>query len=859
MLREKASAEVACTGTDTVDVSEAAAEGRASTAGLGLDEVLARRATHGWNKLPEKAPDPLWRELLEALAEPLQLLLVAVGVLYAVFGELRDALVILAVIVTVAFVESATEWRAGRAIRALGELAAPRAVVRRGGVVSEVAPAELVPGDVLLLTAGSRVPADVRLTETEGVAVDESLVTGESQPVVHNQGAGSDELMAGTHVVRGNAIAVVTRTGADSTLGRIASLVAQEPEPRTPLQRQLGQLAKVLLVAAIAVSAIVPAIGVLAGEPLKDMVLTGLTLAFATIPEELPILVVVVLGLGSLALARQGAIVRRLIAAETLGAVTVVCTDKTGTLTENRMAVERVIPAAELSGEAATGDAGRQVVEFARLASEPPSIDDSRFIDPVDTAIWQAADTAVVPGEVRRYGFDDRLRLASTAFRVADRWMLATKGAPEAIVDRTVASRRNGGASPIDDAWRRRVLSAAEMAAEAGQRVLAVASRQIADGAGEREALESDLVFEGLLVLSDPIRKGVPEAVAELQGAGVSVSMVTGDQAATAVAVARQIGLGGRALSAAEMGEITDSELARIAGDGAVFTRTRPEDKLRIARALEAAGEVVAMTGDGVNDAPALKAAAIGVAMGRGGSDVARETADLILTDDNFTTLARAVGQGRRLFENLRKAVRYYLAVKVALVTVSFIAAVAGLPLPFAPVQIVILELFMDLGASVAFVNLPAEADEMKRPPRDPRAPFLDRRMAAGIFAGGLTLAAATGAAYLIGLRSGGVKSGRTLAMATWMTCHAVLGVIMGWERRPVALQDLAANPAMVGWVTAALLFAGALLTVAPLQLAMHAGVVDARSGVIAIFIAIVAPLWMEALKHVRRRAPGGA
>ena len=728
----------------------------AATAGLSLDEVLAQRAKHDWNKLPEKAPEPLWKELLESLVEPLQLLLVAVGVLYAVFGELRDALIILGVIVAVASVESATEWRAGRAIRALRELAAPRAIVRRGGTVLEVTPDELVPGDVVLLTAGSRVPADVWLAETEGVAVDESLVTGESQPVVHDKRPGSDELMAGTYVVRGSAVTLVTRTGADSTLGRIASLVAHEQEPRTPLQRQLSQLAKVLLVAAIAVSAIVPAVGVLAGQPVKDMVLTGLTLAFATIPEELPILVVVVLGLGSLALARQGAIVRRLIAAETLGAVTVVCTDKTGTITENRMAVERVIPAAELAGEAPAGDAGRQVVEIARLASEPPSIDDSWFVDPVDAAIWQVAGTAAIPEEVRRFGFDDSLRLASTIFRIKGRWMLATKGAPEAVVDRAVASRSNSGSSAIDGAGRRRLLNAAAAAGEAGQRVLAVASREITDGAGDREALESGLVFEGLLVLSDPVRKGVPEAVAELRGAGVAVSMVTGDQAATAVAVARQIGLHGRAFSAIEMGGITDSELAAIAGDGAVFARARPEDKLRIARALEAAGEVVAMTGDGVNDAPALKAAAIGVAMGRGGSDVARETADLILTDDDFTTLARAVAQGRRLFENLRKAVRYYLAVKVALVTVSFTAAAAGLPLPFAPVQIVILELFMDLGASVAFVNLPAEADEMKRPPRDPRAPFLDRTMAAGIFAGGLTLGAATGAAYLIGLRWGG-------------------------------------------------------------------------------------------------------
>ncbi|HSR26228.1 MAG TPA: HAD-IC family P-type ATPase, partial [Candidatus Eisenbacteria bacterium] len=317
--------------------------------GLTTAEAEARRRAHGPNRLPSRESEPLWRELLESLTEPLQLLLILVGVLYAAFGELRDAAVILAVIVAVALAETVTEWRAGRAVRALSKLSAPRAAVWRDATLTQVPPEELVPGDVILLAAGTRVPADARLIQSYGLGADEALLTGESGPVAHGVEPGvSPDLLAGSLVVRGTGTAEVTRTGPESTLGRIAGLVGEAHEPLTPLQRQLGGLARTLLVAAVAVSALVPAVGVLAGQPLRQMILSGLTLAFATIPEELPILVVVVLGLGALDLARRGAVVRRLIAAETLGAVTIVCTDKTGTLTQNRTEVARVLPIAEV-------------------------------------------------------------------------------------------------------------------------------------------------------------------------------------------------------------------------------------------------------------------------------------------------------------------------------------------------------------------------------------------------------------------------------------------------------------------------------------------------------------------------------
>ncbi|HYW27539.1 MAG TPA: HAD-IC family P-type ATPase [Terriglobales bacterium] len=799
----------------------------------------------------------LRRRLRSTLTERLVLLLLAVAVIYAILGAFRDALVILGVVVIVVGLETWTEWRASRAIAALSILSAPRALVWRDRRLQEVAPDELVPDDVILLSAGSRIPADARVLEADELLVDEALVTGESQPVeIRPRPGETAELKAGTHVLRGRATAVVTVVGEASTVGRVATMVAETRAQRTPLQRRMAELARGLLIAAVVVSVVVPLIGLLRGQDPRDMVLTALTLAFATIPQELPVLVVVVLGLGSLRLVRSGAIIRHLGAAETLGATTLVCTDKTGTLTENRISLTSAVAAATVvEGRAGTQGQLDRLGQLARLASEPPTGGDSRLADPIDAAVWRATE-AGWPEPPVRFGFDSARRMASGLVQLGDDLLLGVKGAPEAVLVRAHWWRTRGGAAQqLDSDLRSRVVAAASELTAGGARVLAVGSRVISGPPlGGPSQLERDLVFEGLLAFSDPLRPEVTEAVAELQGAGVAITMITGDQPATAAAVAREAGLGGTTFIAAQTKNWSDTELASHAARGCVVARARPEDKLRIVQAAAAAGAIVAVTGDGVNDAPALEAAAIGVAMGRSGSDVAREAADLILADDNFATLARAAAEGRRLYENLRKAVRYYLAVKLALIAVTFVMAVTGRPLPFSPLQIVVLELFMDLGASVAFVNLPPEGDEMRRRPRDPRAPFVDRRLVAGIAAGGLTLAALTGVTYVVALGAFGVDGARTLALAVWLTGHAALGVVMGWERRPIAPRDLLANPAMLAWAGAAVVFAVAILAWQPLRTLLHGGPVPVLTGVFVIVAGLVVPLWLEALKRYRAR-----
>jgi Ca2+-transporting ATPase len=818
--------------------------------GLTGAEAVRRLALHGLNRVAPRREEGLFEEFFESLREPLVLLLIGVGVLYAVLGELRDAAIILAVIITVAIAETWTEWRAGRAIAALSRLSEPQARVWRDGELGAVATDEIVPGDVIELTAGSRLPADGRLLDGQDLAVDESLVTGEAEAVEHAPREGVNHLLGGSLVVRGRGRAEVTATGVESTLGRIATLATRTPEPRTPLQRQMAELAKVLVVVALVASIVVPVVGVLAGRPPREMLLTGLTLAFATIPEELPILIVVVLGLGSLRLARRGAIVRRLVAAETLGATTIICTDKTGTLTQNRMHLAVVRPASSiLDDEVPTDDGGgvSRLLFSARLASERAA--DVGVIDPLDAAL---EDGGAPVAAARLHPFDSARRLVSGVMASAQGATVGVKGAPEAVVARCVGWRAADRILPLADTSRARFLEAASICGQTG-RVVAVASRDLDSVPEDRDTAERDLVLEGLLVFVDPVRPEVAGAIAEVLSAGIAVTMITGDQATTASNIAQQAGLSvTTTATGADLRLWSDSQIADAARGGAVFARTLPEDKLRIVRALAESGEVVAVTGDGVNDTPALRAAAIGVAMGRDGSDVAREVSDLVLTDDNFTTIAHAVAEGRRLFENLRKAIRFYLAVKVALILVSLGAALAHTELPFAPVQIVILELFMDLGASLVFVQQPAESDLMRRAPRNPQAPFLDRGMALAILAGGILLAALVGGCFAAGLLFESADGARTAALVAWLVGHSVLGAVMASDRQPLSLRSLRENPALAAWIAATWLFALSLLTLPPLRVVLHAGSLSTRTAVVIWVVAVAAPLTLDLVRRVR-------
>ena len=821
--------------------------------GLSVEEAALRLGELGPNVVASRQREGPVERFVEELREPMILLLVGTGVLYSVWGELRDAITIFAVITLLIVSEVFNEWRAERAIDALAEFAQPRATVKRAGTLVRIPASEVVPGDVVLIGAGEKIPADVRLVEAWGVAVDESPLTGESVPVAKDTDTAlagataladrSTMLHAGTTMATGRAVGVVVATGPRSEVGRIAGLAATAKPPRTPLQRSMNELSKSLVVVALVFSVLVPLISVvLAGQSLRAAVLTGLSLAFATIPEEMPILLTMVLAVGGYRLARRQAIVRRLQAVESLGAVTVVVTDKTGTLTRNQLDVLDVVstlPRSELLARA------RKTVHDD--ASVP-------LTDPLDIALANATPTST--GEtsvVAEFGFDNLRRRSSLVRQAGDgTFVVSVKGAPEAVLD--VSSHRVGpeGHLMIHAAERATFLAEADRLAVRGARVLAIAQRIVDSPPATADAAEMDLCLLGLVAFADLPRPEAADAVATCHTAGIRVIMVTGDHPATAASIAEQVGIdAGTVVRGDELDRLDPQAFAETVSRASVFARVTPEHKHRIVRTLQAGGHVVAVTGDGVNDAPALAAADVGVAMGVRGTDVARDAADIVLGDDNFATLEGGIQEGRALSANLRKAVRFYLAAKIALISTVLVVAVAGLPQPFAPVQIIVMELFMDLAASAAFVAERAEHDVMTRPPDKPGHRFLDRAMITSIFTAGLSLFAGVCGAYLLTRVLHPDQAG-TVAFVTWQFGHVILAFHLRSEREPLTRVGLTTNRVMLAWAAAVTVFVALALGVGPLREVFATRPLQASSwATIAVAVA-ASTSWIEVRKHLR-------
>ena len=833
--------------------------------GLTADDARSRLARSGPNRLREAEHEGFWEEYLEELREPMILLLLVTGVLYSILGTLEDAVTISASIFTLVALEVVNEQRAGRAIDALRELAEPTAAVIRDGRRQEIPVEAVVPGDLLVLEAGRRLPADARLVEADHLAASEASLTGESAPVDKDAAtalpAGTplaerrNLVFAGTSVVRGRGTAVVTATGMGTELGRVAALAQQGEEPKTPLQVAMADLTKYLVFVAVGFSVLVPLLGwLLVHEDPKTMVLTGLSLAFVTIPEELPILITMVLALGAFRLSRRHAIAKRLRAVETLGAVTVIATDKTGTLTENRMEVARFFP-----------EPAKAVLLEAGVLCNDAALEDGEGLgDPLEVALLRSAaasglDVAAVRGShpVREEcSFDNDRKRMAVVVAESGGLRVAVKGAPEAVLP--VCTRRwtADGLRPLTDADRLLILTAAASFAGSGQRVLAFGEKRGVAPPLPHAQNEAARTFLGHVGHSDPPRPEARPAFDACRAAGVRPVMVTGDHPLTAQAIAAQIGLdGGHVVTGPELDALSDAELERTVRSASVYARTSPEHKLRIVQAFRALGDRVAVTGDGINAAPALAAADIGVAMGETGTDVAREASDLVLADDNFATIIQAVREGRILFANLRKAVRYYLACKVAVVAIMLAPVLLGVPVPFAPIQLIVLELFMDLAASATFVMEPPEADLMRQPPRDPRSRFMGRRMVSSIIVTAAGLFLAVSAAYLATYASGApLATAQTAAFVTWLLGHVFLAWNLRSEHEPLLRLGLFSNRLMVLWGAAAVLFAVFASLTPGVQSVLRTAPLDAGQWALAVALAALGTLWIEVRKWV---APG--
>ncbi len=815
--------------------------------GLSQAEAQRRLALAGPNRLPQPERRSLLRIAANVLREPMLLLLLAAASLYLVLGDTGEALLLAASVLLVIAITVRQEQRSEQALQALRELGTPQARVLRDGEIRRLATEAIVPGDIVLVAEGDRVPADGRLLESEHLQLDESLLTGESAPVARAPGAGDDSLIrASTLVSSGHGRAEIVATGTRTAVGRIGKALNAIQPGATPLQAQMRRVVMIFAIASFLASVLLAGLHyVVRGDAFASL-LAGITLAMATIPEEFPVVLSVFLALGAWRMARHKVLVRRAAAIETLGAISVLCSDKTGTLTENRMAVAALVPAGSggSEGAAAESPARLQLLRVASAASRADSF------DPMDRALRQRlaeSGQASEPGAaLREYPLSSQRPAVAHAWQSGDGVWLACKGAPETVA----------GFCALDAKARAHVSEQLQALAAKGLRVLGVASARLASGQAMPDALEdAGMTWLGLVAFADPLRASAGAAIAEAQAAGVRVLMLTGDHAATAGSIAGQAGLpaAGTVLTGSDIDALDDTALVAAIARCSVYARVRPEQKLRLVQALRARGEVVGMTGDGVNDAPALAAAHVGIAMGGRGTDVARESADIVLLDDDFASIVRALRMGRAIYDNIRRAMRYILAVHVPITGLAMLPLLTGSPLILMPVHVVFLELIIDPACSIVFEREPPVADLMQRPPRPAAEGLFGWKELTASLAQGLAMLLLVVAIHTWALRLLGLPHPQAAALAFTALVAGNLGLILLYRAGDGLRQRLQLPNRALWWVAGMALCTLTVVTQAPSPAAWFGfAPPPASAWLLAVLLPLVAA---PALALLRRRS----
>lgn len=835
--------------------------------GLSEQEATARLKAEGFNELPSAQPRSTFAIALTVVREPMLLLLVAAGLTYLLLGDLGEAVALLIAIFVVIGITLYQEHKTERSLQALRDLSSPRALVIRDGAQRRIAGREAVRGDLLVISEGDRVPADAILFSGVNLSVDESLLTGESAPVrklpvggvaAMGKPGGDDSpfLFSGTLVVRGRGVAQIQATGLHTELGKIGkALRALEPE-KPQLQAETERLVRILAVAGLSLCVLVAIVyGATRGNWLNG-ILAGLTLAISMVPEEFPVVLTVFFALGAWRISRKNVLTRRIPAVEMLGSATVLCVDKTGTLTLNRMSVRRLFAAGQFYDVSDDPDKllpenFHPVVEDSILASQRDPF------DPMEKAFIELGNRYLRHTEhlhrdwtlVREYPLSPGLMAMSRVWRspAADTAWVASKGAPEAIAE----------LCGLNDEQRIELSGYSMEMARQGLRVLGVARARFADGNLPDSQRAFDFQFVGLVGLTDPARPGVSSAIQECYRAGIRVVMITGDYPVTAESIARQIGLQRpeEHLTGPELDRMNEEELRQSVARFNIFARVAPEQKLRLVEALKANGEVVAMTGDGVNDAPALKAAHIGIAMGGRGTDVARESAALVLLDDEFSSIVQAIRLGRRIFDNLKKAMAFILAIHLPIAGVSLFPLLLKWPLVLMPLHIVFLELIIDPACSIAFEAEPEEANVMERPPHSPREPlFTWRIIFLGLFQG-VSILLIVLAVFVVSMYRGqGELDARALTFTT-----LVLGTLtLIWANRSwsrIILRTLRTpNPALWGVTGGALGLLALVLYVPFLRDLFRFSTLHPMDIAVSLAAGLLSVLWFEGFKLFGRQ-----
>jgi Ca2+-transporting ATPase len=835
---------------------------------LSESEAQTRLKEEGYNELPSTKKRSIFAIAWDVIREPMFLLLVACGSVYLILGDKQEAFLLLGFVFVVMGITLYQERKTERALEALRDLSSPRALVIRDGAQKRIPGREVARGDLFVVYEGDRVPADGRVLSTLHLSVDESLLTGESVPVLKNEWNGKTQseatggsdlpfIFSSTLVVQGKAICQATATGIHTEIGKIGKSLEQLIDEDTSIKKETMRIVKVItILGAILCTSVILLFGFLHGRWLEG-VLAGISLAMALLPEEFPVVLTIFLALGAWRISKKNVLTRRVPAVEMLGSTTVLCSDKTGTLTQNRMSLSRLIVGTDTleiveNETEAFPERFHALLEYSILASHRDPF------DPMEKAFLKLGKRFLAGTEhlhehwslLKEYPLSQELTAMSQAWESEKKniCVVAAKGSPEAIVDLCHLSSQEKDA----------ILAQVHTFAAEGFRVLAAASATFPRGQLPDIQHDFDFRFLGLLCLSDPIRPAVPAAVAECTAAGIRTVMITGDHPNTAEAIARQIGLfteGGKIITGPELRKMNDEDLRRRIGNTRIFARILPEQKLRIVEALKANGEIVAMTGDGVNDAPALKAAHIGVAMGGRGTDVAREASDLVLLDDDFSSIVSAVRLGRRIFDNLQKAMAYIIAIHVPIAGLSFLPVLFNWPLILSPVHIVFLELIIDPACSVVFEMEPEERGIMRRPPRNPKVPMFGRKRMFLSILQGLSVLSILLIVFLVSrLRGESVAESRALTfMALVMANMGLILTNRSWSR--TIIESFSSFNSSVYWMIGGVaVFLSAVLLSPFLRDLFSFAPVSLFDVLVALLAGLVGISWFEMLKVVARR-----
>ena len=755
--------------------------------GLTEDEANKRLEKYGANNLKEKKKESLFIKFIKQFNDFMIIVLIIAAIISAIVaktngsGDYIDSIIIIAIVIFNAIMGLIQEEKAEKSLEALKKMSAPNAKVRRNGKIREIEASKVVPGDIVMLEAGNYVPADCRLIDSYNLQIEESSLTGETLPtskqadIILNANTAMGDLknmaFATTIVVNGHAEAVVVETGMNTKVGQIAGMIIENESPETPLQKKLGEVGKTLAITCMIICGLIFLIGIWKQIPITEMFMTSVGLAVAAIPEGLPAIVTIMLSIGVTKMAKKNSIIRKLPAVETLGCSSVICSDKTGTLTQNKMTVTQIRNAVGL----VKNNDRRFILELGTMCTD--TIESQEVIgEATEVAITNAAveinlrkrDLYYQMQRINEISFDSKRKMMTTIHKIGSKYRIITKGAPDVLIKRCSKYYQSGRIEPIFSK-RDALQEQNQIMAEDALRVIAIAYKDVEKLPREinSETIENELTFVGLIGMIDPPREGVKEAVKTCRKAGIKTVMITGDHLQTAKAIAKELGIlrkGDLAINGETLEKMSQQELERNIMRYSVFARVSPEHKVRIVKAFQSTGAVVAMTGDGVNDAPALKNADIGIAMGKGGTDVAKNASDMVLTDDNFVTIVEAVKQGRNIYDNIKKAVHFLLATNIGEIAAIFVGLLLGIKSPLLAIQLLWVNLVTDSFPAIALGLEKAESNIMNRLPRNPRKSLFADGLWGKITTEGVMIGVLTLVAFSIGNNLYSIEVGRTMA-----------------------------------------------------------------------------------------------